>query len=106
MGVSRLFAVFFLCNLGVKLYLEKPDFEQEADTSVCFQDEAVFELIQMDGCKFHYFKIRAADGAWTKTQVIECFDTGSRFMLVLEAYYSESFPTKDSKLAFASGENP
>lgn len=75
---------------NLKVYLEKPDFEEEADPGVCFKDEPVFDLIQMDGCKFHYFKIRSGRGTWAKPQVIESFDTGSRFMFVLEAYFSES----------------
>lgn len=74
----------------LKVYLEKPDFEQEEDPGVCFKDEAVFDLIQMDGCRFRYFKIRSGDGGWAKPQVIEFFDTGSRNMFVLEAYFSES----------------
>jgi hypothetical protein len=80
----------FARQANLKVYLEKPDFEEEADPSVCFQDEPVFDLIQMDGCKFRYFKIRRDEGAWAKPQVIEFFDTGSRNMFVLEAYFSES----------------
>jgi hypothetical protein len=80
----------FVRQTNLKVYLEKPDFEEEADPGVCFQDEPVFDLIQMDGCKFRYLKIRWGNGAWAKPQVIEFFDTGSRFMLVLEAYFSES----------------
>jgi hypothetical protein len=80
----------FVRQANLKVYLEKPDFEEEADPSVCFKDEPVFDLIQMDGCKFRYFKIRSGDGAWAKPQVIEFFDTGSRNMFVLEAYFSES----------------
>jgi len=80
----------FARQANLRVYLEKPDFEEEVDPSVCFQHEPVFDLIQMDGCKFRYFKIRSGHGAWAKAQVIEFFDTGSRFMLVLEAYFSES----------------
>jgi hypothetical protein len=79
----------FAKHAHLKVYLEKPDFEQEENSGVCFKDEAVFDLIQMDGCKFRYFKIRSGDG-WAKPQVIEFFDTGSRNMFVLEAYFSES----------------
>jgi hypothetical protein len=80
----------FAKQANLNVYLGKPDFEEEADLSVCFKDEPVFDLIQMDGCKFRYFKIRSGDGAWSKPQVIEFFDTGSRNMFVLEAYFSES----------------
>lgn len=68
----------------------RPDYDEPVESSFCFKDEPVFDLIQMDGCKFRYFKIRSGNGAWAKPQVIESFDTGSRFMLVLEAYFSES----------------
>lgn len=80
----------FARQANLKVYLEKPDFEQETDPGVCFKDEPVFDLIQMDGCKFRYFKIRSNDSAWAKPQVIEFFDTGSRNMFVLEGYFSES----------------
>jgi hypothetical protein len=75
---------------NLKVYLHKPDFEQEVDSSFCFKDEPVFDLVQVDGCKFRYFKIRSEDKTWRKPQVIEFYDTGSRFMFVLEAYFSES----------------
>jgi len=80
----------FAGQAGLKVYLEKPDFEEEADPGACFKDESVFALIQMDGCNFRYFKIRSGDDGWAKPLVIEFFDTGSRFMFVLEAYFSES----------------
>lgn len=80
----------FARQANLRVYLEKPDFEKETDPSTCFKDEPVFDLIQMDGCKFRYFKILSDDGAWAKPQVIELFDTGSRDMLMLEAYFSES----------------
>ncbi|BBO88362.1 integrase [Desulfosarcina ovata] len=80
----------FARQANLKVYLEKPDFEEKNDPSVCFKDEPVFDLIQMDGCRFRYFKIRSDDGVWAKPQVIEFFDTGSRNMLVLDAYFSES----------------
>ena len=75
---------------NLKVYLHKPDFEQKVDSCFCFKDEAVFDLVQVDGCKFRYFKIRSEDKTWRKPQVIEFYDTGSRFMFVLEAYFSES----------------
>jgi len=75
---------------NLKVYLHKPDFDEEVDSSFCFKDEPVFDLVQLDGCKFRYFKIRTEDKTWCKPQVIEFYDTGSRFMFVLEAYFSES----------------
>ena len=74
----------------LKVYLDKPDFDEEEDLSFCFKDEPVFDLIQVDGCKFRYFKIRHKDNTWRKPQVIEFYDTGSRLMFVLESYFSES----------------
>jgi len=71
-------------------YLEKPDFDEETEEQYYFDPEPVFDLIQVDGCIFQYFKIRDHDGKWRKPQVIEFFDTGSRYMFVLDAYFSES----------------
>ena len=42
-------------NLG--LYLQKDDFEDDAISKYCFNPEAVFNLIQVDGCVCQYFKI-------------------------------------------------
>lgn len=78
---------------NLKVHLNKPDFDEQdeqMDASFCFKDEPVFDLVQVDGCKFRYFKIRADNKTWRKPQVIEFYDTGSRFMFVLDAYFSES----------------
>ncbi len=75
---------------GLKLYLDKPDFDEENYLSCCFKEEDVFDLVQVDGCQFRYFKIRNENNAWQKPQVIEFFDTGSRLMFVLDSYFSES----------------
>jgi hypothetical protein len=71
-------------------YLEKPDFEEDIPAKYTFKPEPVFDLIEMDGCKFRYVKIRDENGSWQKPQVVEIFDTGSRYMFALEAYFSES----------------
>ena len=47
-------------------------------------------MIQMDGCVFRYLKIRNDKGYWQKPNVIELYDTGSRYMFILDAYFSES----------------
>ncbi len=74
----------------LKIYLDKPDFADEPDApATCFKDVAVFDLIQVDGCRFRYFKIRSAN-TWARPQVIEFYDTGSRYMLAMNACFSES----------------
>jgi hypothetical protein len=46
--------------------------------------------VQVDGCSFQYIKIKDENGKWCKPQVIEFYDTGSRYMFVLEFYFSET----------------
>ena len=46
--------------------------------------------MQVDGCSFQYIKIKDENGKWRKPQVIEFYDTGSRYMFVLELYFSET----------------
>jgi len=75
---------------NLDLYLKQPDFDGEPVSRGYFNPEAVFDLIQVDGCKFQYFKIRDENGNWCKPQVIEFYDTGSRYMFVLECYFSET----------------
>jgi hypothetical protein len=76
----------------LKVWLEKPDFDEQPDAGSCFKDVPVFDLVQVDGCVFRYFKIRDAEGSWRKPMVIEFYDTGSRKMFVLDACFSESSP--------------
>jgi len=71
-------------------YLKKPDFEEKQMDKGYFNPEKVFDLIQVDGCKFQYIKIKDENQKWCKPQVIEFYDTGSRYMFVLEFYFSES----------------
>jgi len=75
---------------NLKPYLNKPDFEEDVSEKHCFAPEPVFDLIQMDGCVFRYLKIRNEKGFWQKPNVIEFYDTGSRYMFVLDTYFSES----------------
>jgi hypothetical protein len=75
---------------NLKIYLLKPDFEQEPNLSTYFNPEDIFDLIQIDGCVFSYLKIRDPRGEWKKPQVIEFYDTGSRYMFILDLYFSES----------------
>lgn len=76
---------------NLKQYLNKPDFEEEQQQEKhCFKAEPVFDLVQIDGCGLQYLKIRDKNGNWKKPQVIEFYDTGSRYMFVLDVYFSES----------------
>lgn len=75
---------------NLQAYLHKPDFPDDVSVKNYFASEPVFDLIQMDGCAFRYFKIRNDNGYWQKPNVIEFYDTGSRYMFILDAYFSES----------------
>ncbi len=75
---------------NLKPFLNKPDFEDDVLDKHCFASEEVFDLIQIDGCVFRYLKIKNDKGNWQKPIVIEVFDTGSRNMFCLDAYFSES----------------
>ena len=74
---------------NLNLYLKKPDFDQ-APVKGFFNPEQIFDLVQVDGCRFQYIKIRDENGKWCKPQVIEFYDTGSRYMFVLQFYFSET----------------
>jgi len=74
---------------NLNLYLKKPDFDQAAAKGF-FNPEQIFDLVQVDGCSFQYIKVRDENGQWRKPQVIEFYDTGSRYMFVLEFYFSET----------------
>jgi len=75
---------------NLSLYLEKPDFEEEKIADTYFNPVEVFDLIQVDGCVPAYLMIRDEKGRWRKPQIIEFFDTGSRYIFVLDWYFSES----------------
>ncbi len=71
-------------------YLQQPDFDESQDDKGYFNPEKIFDLVQVDGCRFQYFKIKDDDGKWCKPQVIEFYDTGSRYMFILDFYFSET----------------
>ncbi|KPA12720.1 integrase [Candidatus Magnetomorum sp. HK-1] len=75
---------------NLDLFLKQPDFDESQMNKGYFNPEEVFNLVQVDGCRFQYFKIKDENGNWCKPQVIEFYDTGSRYMFVLECYFSES----------------
>jgi hypothetical protein len=72
------------------VYLQQPDFDGTQIDKGYFNPEQIFDLIQVDGCQFQYIKIKDETNNWRKPQVIEFFDTGSRYILVLEFYFSET----------------
>lgn len=75
---------------SLRIYLHKPDFEQSPAVSYAFKDVAVFSLVQMDGCVLCYLKILNDLGSFEKPRLIEAYDTGSRYMFDLNAYFPES----------------
>ncbi len=75
---------------NLKFYLEKEDDQKPSSAMHAFKSVSVFALIQVDGCKFQYLRIRDEHGNWKKPQVIEIFDTGSRKLFILEFYFTES----------------
>jgi hypothetical protein len=77
---------------GLKKYLEKPDYGDDKQDKILgsFHSLAVFEMIQMDGCEFKYIEIKDDNGGWQRPCVIEIMDTGSRYMLAMDTYFSES----------------
>jgi hypothetical protein len=79
----------FARKSGLKRHLEKPDFGEEPAPRHAFKAEPVFGLLQMDGCTASYVKIRDGAGRWRKPVFIEIFDTGSRYMFVLDAFFGE-----------------
>jgi hypothetical protein len=72
------------------VYLQQPDFDGSQIDKGYFNPEQIFDLIQVDGCQLQYIKIKDETNHWRKPQVIEFFDTGSRYILVLEFYFSET----------------
>ena len=77
-------------NENLKCFLQKPDYEEDIPVKHTFKSEPVFGLIQIDGCRFRYVKIRDEAGNWQPPWVIEIFDTGSRYMFVLDAWFKET----------------
>ncbi len=77
---------------GLKKYLDKPDYDAARlnKKQYFFQSQSVFTLIQMDGCRFHYFQIKNEIDEWANPCGIEIYDTGSRYMFAMDVYFSES----------------
>lgn len=76
---------------SLKRYLDKPDYEGEVGkVATYFNPVPVFDLVQMDGMTFKWLEIRDKNGNFRQPQVIEFYDTGSRYMLAMDAYMSES----------------
>jgi hypothetical protein len=77
-------------NENLKHYLEKPDYEEDIPVKHTFKSEPVFALIQIDGCRFRYIKIKNKTGNWQSPDAIEIFDTGSRYIFELDAWFKET----------------
>lgn len=75
---------------NLKVYLEKPDTDEDIPVKHTFKSEPVFALVQIDGCRFRYLRIRNENGNWQAPQAIEIFDTGSRHMFDLDAWFEET----------------
>jgi len=82
-------------------YLNQPDFEKTQEDKGYFNPEKIFDLVQVDGCKFQYIKIKDENGKWSKPQVIEFYDTGSRYMFVLDFYFSEKRPIHELNIKYS-----
>lgn len=91
--VPDLDAFYRLCRRhSLWRYIKKPDYEDaKKRVRYFFRPEQVMDLVQMDGCVFQTFEIRKDDSdKYATPQVIEIFDTGSRFMLAMDVYWSET----------------
>ena len=75
---------------NLSYFLKKPDDETNLAVSSYFNPVKVFELIQVDGCTFQFIKIKTKQGVWKKPKVIEFFDTESRYLFCLGAYFAEN----------------
>ncbi len=73
----------------LKRFFEQRDDEQELKTPSFFSTEPVGALAQMDGVEADYFAIRDGE-KFRKPVFIEFLDLGSRKMLAMHAYWSES----------------
>ncbi len=80
----------FARRSGLRRHLEKPDFGEEQTVRHSFKSEPVFGLLQMDGCAAEYIRIRDSAGRWEKPDLIEIYDTRSRYMFAMDAFFGES----------------
>jgi len=74
-------------------FFEMPDYPEDENGGgeiYYFNPEAVWDLVQMDGCEFDYIELKDELGRWRKPVIIELYDTGSRFMIAMDIYFSES----------------
>lgn len=70
-------------------YLKHKDEDTKEKRPEAWSAEPVGALVMMDGVNSHYFKI-LHDGKYKKVTYIEFFDMGSRKLLAMHAYLSES----------------
>lgn len=87
-SIQQLYTVVRSCNL--KHYLDMADDEEDSQKLPSFfKAEPVGKIVQMDGVEADYIEI-LVDGKWRKPIWIEFFDLGSRKLLAMHAYLSES----------------
>lgn len=86
--VNKLHTIVRSCKL--KPYLDMADDEEDSKKLPSFfKAEPVGSIIQMDGVEADYLEIMDA-GRWCKPVWIEFFDLGSRKLLAMHSYLSES----------------
>ncbi|TAN71579.1 MAG: hypothetical protein EPN17_00815 [Methylobacter sp.] len=87
-SIQQLYTVVRSCNL--KRFLDMADDEEDSQKLPSFfKAEPVGKIVQMDGVEADYIEI-LVDGKWRKPIWIEFFDLGSRKLLAMHAYLSES----------------
>jgi len=77
---------------NLKKYLEKPDYNNNEQNKIlsAFLSMSAFDMIQIDGCEFKYIEIKDESGFFKRPCNIEFMDLGSRYMLAMDIYFSES----------------
>lgn len=84
---SKLYALCRTHNLSG--YLKQRDDDSKAKPPSFWPAEPVGALIMMDGVKSHYFKV-LHEGKFRSVVYIEFYDMGSRRLMAMHAYLSES----------------
>ena len=87
-AIQQLYTLVRSC--GLKVYLDIRDDEEDTQKLPSFfKAEPVGSIVQMDGVEADYLEVWVGD-KWCKPVWIEFFDLGSRKLLAMHAYVSES----------------